>query len=209
VLCKKKCQDLLNLRRLPANVNKNFISLSWIAVVALLASGCSSGRSQRAGPVPSATGAGVDLRAYSIATVTPFQIAPRQRIDSYVAEQFAGDIAARIRNDFGPLFAEVRRGAGLGKQGEVVISGTITSYRRGSAGARSLLGPLALPFASAFEADLTLTDAATQKILVSAPLHKFCGWPASAVSNKGIEWMMTECAAAVANTIARAKGWSP
>jgi hypothetical protein len=198
VLCKKKCQDLLNLRRLPANVNKNFISLSWIAVVALLASGCSSGRSQRAGPVPSATGAGVDLRAYSIATVTPFQIAPRQRIDSYVAEQFAG-----------PLFAEVRRGAGLGKQGEVVISGTITSYRRGSAGARSLLGPLALPFASAFEADLTLTDAATQKILVSAPLHKFCGWPASAVSNKGIEWMMTECAAAVANTIARAKGWSP
>ena len=63
--------------------------------------------------------------------------------------------------------------------------------------------------AASFEAELVLKDAATQRNLLTAPLDKLWAWGGMMGAAKDIDRMMAESAAAVANTIARAKGWIP
>jgi hypothetical protein len=67
----------------------------------------------------------------------------------------------------------------------------------------------ALTSAASFKGDLILKDAADNRVLFSAPFDKLWAWGGYLGASRGIEDMVTESAASVAATVARAKGWQP
>jgi len=183
------------------------LSLVCISTGLLLAfSGCATKSSTAAKPLVTTSGAPVQLNRYQVATVVPFQVtAPG--VDQSVGARLSDDVARRLESDFGPLFREVRRSsAPLGSDDELVVNGTIHTYREGNKIARAIFGP---PASAGFDGQITVTDARDGHVLLTAPFDKFWGWAGLAGATKGIEDMSTETAAAIANTIAQAKGWHP
>ncbi|MGD0651858.1 MAG: hypothetical protein ABSA97_12090 [Verrucomicrobiia bacterium] len=156
------------------------------------------------------------MKRYDVVRVTPFVPAPGSDISRSVGELFARNIFYRLKNDFGGLFKEVVYGntypsaAGDGGQSvtnELVISGTVLKYHPGSRLGRRWLG---LPmFFSDFTAEVVLRDGTTGETLLSAPLGSFWAWAGLLGEVKGIEDHMEDCAASIANTVARLKGWKP
>ncbi len=181
-------------------------TLALLLLTLIVAAGCASTQSTGAKPLKPTLGANVDLRKYAVATVTPFAPSPGRSVDAAVGLQFAGDIAARLQRDFGTLFRDVRTEAPLGKEDELIVTGTIKTYRPGSRFGRFMLIGVG---SAGFEADLVLQDAGTKQQLLSAPINKLWAWGGMLGASKGIEDMVQESAAAAANTIARAKGWTP
>jgi hypothetical protein len=181
------------------------LALSAITIVAA-STGCATSSSTRAKPLATTSGVPVNLGRYQVATVVPFTVvAPN--VDPSVGTKLSEDVALRLSSDFGPLFREVRRAsAPLGAEDEVLVSGTIHKYRAGNKVARAIFGP---PASATFEGDVTVTDARYGHVLLTAPFDKFWGWAGIAGATKGIDDMSTETAAAIANTIAQAKGWRP
>ncbi len=177
-----------------------------IALLVVSATACSSTRSGSAKPVKSRTSESPDLRRFETATVVPFPCATQQSTDPKVGENFAADIAARLRNDFGPLFREVRLGQPGTQANELVIRGAITKYIPGNPAARMMLIGLG---SAHFEADVRLVDGESGAELFSAPIDKLWAWGGLMGAAKDIDRMMAESAASVAATIAQGKGWEP
>ena len=174
--------------------------------LAVLGSGCSTTTSTRAGTLKATTGAGVDLSKYQTATVLPFEPVAGKNIDGSIGAKFSDGVGTRLQRDFGPLFKEVRKGARLGKKDELIVTGTIRAYQPGDRFARSMLIGLG---AASFNGDLVLKDGADNRILYSAPFDKLWAWGGMLGASKGIEDMVSESEAAVAATVAQAKGWKP
>ena len=177
-----------------------------IAAVALLGAACSTTSSSKAKPLKAANVGDVDLKKYQVATVAPFGVPPDGKVDASVGAKFAEDVAVRIQKDFGPLFNQVRKESPLCREDEVIVSGTIRTYRPGSRFARGMLIGLG---SASFKGDLILKNGKDQRVLLTAPFDKLWAWGGILGMSKGIEDMTAEAAAAVARTVAHAKGWQP
>lgn len=172
-----------------------------------LGSGCSSTGSSTAQPLKLPAGApNLDLRNYDVVTIVPFAVVPDKEKDPAVGTKFAADIGARLRNDFGALFKQVRLGASQNAVNELLVTGTVREHAPGSLVGRAILIGVG---AASFEAEVVLKDASSQRNLLTAPIDKLWAWGGMMGASKDIDRMMAESAAAVANTIARAKGWEP
>jgi hypothetical protein len=184
--------------------------LQTVIVIALatLASGCASTQSSTAKPlrVSSSSGPDLNLRDYNVVTIVPFEVISQKVKDPAIGTKFAADIGARLKNDFGYLFEEVRMDSARGVARELLVTGTIKRHEPGSMFGRAMLIGVG---AASFEAELVLKDSATQRNLLTAPIDKLWAWGGLAGVSKDIDRMMAESAAAAANTIARAKGWVP
>lgn len=177
-----------------------------VAAVIILTSGCASTSSTRAKPLEVA-GASKAISDCRSLTVLPFAVPPRSAADASVGVSFSDEIAARLKSDFGPLFESVETAdAERGIEGECVLAGRITKYKPGSKVARFILIGLG---AASLEGEITVSDGPSDKSLLSAPFDKLWAWGGIAGASKGIEDMMKETAAAIANTVAQEKGWTP
>lgn len=180
--------------------------LIGFAFLAASLAGCASTHSTRAKPLD-LHGRPLDLRPYSSATVVPFIVDTANPVDPSLGARFADDIATRLRYDFGPLFSEVRRAdVASGRNDEVIVTGSIHKYRAGSKVGRVMFGAFG---ASVLEGDLVIKNGASNDALLSVPFDKLWAWHGPLGASKGIDDMRAEMAAAIANTVARAKGWTP
>lgn len=177
-----------------------------LVVFVSAALGCASTQSTRAPALKQPEAQALDLRRFQTVTIVPFQINPEKVKDPEIATNFGADIGARLRNDFGPLFATVRLGEPLQKSDELILTGTVTKYRPGSITGRVLLMGVG---SAGLEAEVLLKDGRSGDELLRAPIDKLWAWGGFAGAAKDIDRMSAEAAAVVANTIARAKGWQP
>lgn len=178
----------------------------FVCALAVLGTGCATASSTQATALKPAIGAGVDLSKYEIATVLPFETAADKEINPVIGADFSEGVGARLYEDFGQLFKEVRKGPPLGKENELIVTGIIRSYRPGDRSARFMLIGLG---AATFKGDLILKDGADGHVLFSAPFDKLWAWGGTLGASKGIEEMVSESEASVATTIAQARGWKP
>ena len=88
----------------------------------------------------------------------------------------------------------------------MIVTGTIKTYRPGSRFARYMLIGLG---SAGFEGDLILKNGADNSVVLTAPFDKLWAWGGVLGASKGIEDLMAETAAAIASTVAHAKGWTP
>ena len=175
------------------------------AVLVAFGSGCTTTNSTRAAALKPVGGTPVDLRRYDMATVVPFAFTGERPSDPGVAGRFAVDIASRLKQDFGPLFREVRmKDQAPGEPSELIVTGNIRSYKPGSRIGRALLIGVT---PAVFKADLILKDGPSGRELLSAPMDKLWAWGGLMGAGKGIEEMLAESAAAAARTVAEGKGW--
>lgn len=168
--------------------------------------GCSTTRSEKAKPLPLAVGNSVDLSAYTVATVQPFQHPNRSLEHPDAGLVMANSLTRRLKGDFGQLFDEVRNGEALGRADELIVTGLVKEYKPGSRLGRAF-GPGITP--ARFKAELHLKEGASGRTVLVAPIEKLWAWGGGIGAGKGIEDMMEESAAAAAATIAQAKGWQP
>jgi hypothetical protein len=188
------------------NIIKGIQAGLLAAALAVIGTGCATSSSTQANTLKPTMGAGVDLSKYQIATVLPFQPAADKKIDASIGVKFSDGVATRLQGDFGPLFKEVRKAPALGKEGELIVSGTIRTYRPGSRFGRAILIGVG---SASFKGDLILKDGANDRVLFCAPFDKLWAWGGIMGMSKGIEEMVAESEAAVAATVAQAKGWKP
>ncbi len=177
-----------------------------MAAATLTLGACASSQSTKAKTLKT-DGAIADVRECEHVTVAPFSVPSGGKADASTGISFSQDIAARLANDFGPIFQSVETGrTPRGLDRECMVSGAITKYQPGSKVARFILIGLG---AASFEGTLNVVDGATNRSLMTAPFDKLWAWGGIAGASKGIEEMMKETAAAAAATIAQAKGWEP
>ena len=174
--------------------------------LAVIGTGCSTTSSTRSNVLKPTTGAGVDLSKYQTATVLPFEPVTGKKIDASIGAKFSDGVVTRLQSDFGPIFKEVRKAPSLGKADELIVTGTIRAYRPGSRFGRAMLIGVG---SASFEGDLVLKDGADNRVLYSAPFDKLWAWGGILGMSKSIEDMVSESEAAVAGTVAQAKGWKP
>jgi hypothetical protein len=189
----------------PVNIPKLILPLLLSASATLVS--CTTRSSTAAAALKPMGGSMADLRSYQSATVVPFKMTGSHTADPGVGKRFAADIGLRLKNDFGPLFQDVRvKDQPLKKSGELVVTGTISKYQPGNRFARSVLIGLG---AASFEAEMLLQDGPSGRQLASAQIDKLWAWGGIMGASKGIEEMMAESSAAAARTIADGKGWQP
>ena len=177
-----------------------------LCVIALL--GCASTDSTQAPPVgPAATRANLDLLKYDSVTVVAFDVEAGKGIDPLCGTKFAADIFGRLKHDFGNLFSEVRFGNPEGKTNELLVTGLIKNFSEGNLSGFLLPG---IPGGKAkLAADLVLRDGGTGQTLYTGEVSKLWGFEEFMLGPKTVDRKQLEAAAAVANTIARGRGWRP
>ena len=174
--------------------------------VALL-SGCTTTSSTKAKSLKATTSGATSLSECENITVFAFGIPAKSSAAASTGVDFARDIQNRLGHDFGPIFQSVEFGdKARGVEKECLVTGDITKYKPGSRVARFILIGLG---AASFQGNVVVVDAASQKQLLNAPFSKLWAWGGIAGASKGIEDMVKESAAAVASTLAQAKGWTP
>ncbi len=171
------------------NPKQYFYYLFFLLVTGILMSGCATTSSTKAKPLEISKEQSIDLTRYQIVTVLPFGSTLGSEIDRSVGVKFASDIETRLENDFGPLFQEVRMDDALGQKDELIVTGTITTYKPGNKFARGMLIGLG---AAKFKADLNLKDSVDGKVLLSAPISKLWAWGGLLGATKGIEDMVQQ-----------------
>lgn len=186
------------------------VRLGLVGSVLMGAIGCSTTdpakTSTKASPLRAKAGQQLDLSKYRTVSVVPFTTTGAKDTDASVGVKFSDNIALRLRSDFGGIFDEVRTGNPKGVAGELVVAGAIKKYNPGSKFGRAMLAGVG---AAKFEGELVLTDASENRVLLTMPFDKLWAWGGFLGMSKDIEDMVTEAEASIANTIARAKGWSP
>lgn len=191
-------------------VSSKLVRSGLVAVVLLGVVGCSTTdpakTSTKAAPLRPKSGQQLDLGKYRTVSVAPFSTTSAKDTDASVGVRFSDNIALRLRSDFGGIFDDVRTGKPKGEAGELVVAGTIKKYNPGSKFGRAMLAGVG---AAKFEGELVLTDATDNRILLTMPFDKLWAWGGFLGMSKDIDDMVTEAEASIANTIARAKGWSP
>lgn len=171
--------------------------------LSLLAAGCTTTKSTEASALKINASDRVDLSRYTIATVLPFEMSEKaSKTGPQFGENFAANIAGRLKHDFGKLFQEVRWNQPLRQPHELIVSGVIETYEPGDPGLRFLLMGLG---AASFNGKLVLKDGADQRELMSAPFSKLWAWGGLMGSGKTIDHMVSETAAAAAKTVAMQK----
>jgi hypothetical protein len=180
------------------------ILLLLLSCILLFESGCATSSTTQTKPLPASIAEGVDLRQYRIATIMPFAMAAGDRVDPLIGADFADEIYERLQNSYSGMFDEVRKGSVLASNGELVITGTVTTYDPGNVSERAFLIGLG---AASFNAELTLKDAKSGQVLLRSPINKLWAWGGAMGASKRIENMMFEASAAIAGTIAHARGW--
>jgi hypothetical protein len=158
----------------------------------------------QAEPLPTSVAEGTDLKQYRIVTINPFTMEAGDHVDPLIGADFANEIYEQLKNSYPGIFDEVRKGPVLGSNGELVVTGTITKYDPGNISERGLLIGLG---AASFDAELTLKDAKSGQVLLTAPIKKLWAWGGAQGVSKRIENMMFEASTAIAGTIAHGKGW--
>jgi hypothetical protein len=168
--------------------------------VAGLMAGCSSGGGRvRAVNLDEAAYPG--LSPYNVVTVSPFTLGPDARANSAVGAQMAEGIAQHLRTDFGPVFLQVRTGAPLRQDNEMVILGVITEYEPG--GQEGLFGGPRL------NGTTTWQDASDTQDLARGKFDQLRASAGMSGQSQDMEHLMADTEAAIAFNIARAKGWKP
>ncbi|HEX7861144.1 MAG TPA: DUF4410 domain-containing protein [Verrucomicrobiae bacterium] len=182
------------------------VVLTGIAILLTLTVGCASSRSTRAKPLAAIEGQNVNLSRYDRAVIQPFDFPQRTLDERNAGQALANSIERRLESDFGRLFNEVRQGNPTGAPDEVIVTGRITEYRPGNRAARVFIpwGPRA-----ELRGDVVVKDSATGEQLMVAPFDKLWGFAGGMGVAKDIDDLLEETAAAAANTIARARGWTP
>ena len=177
-----------------------------VACLVLATGACTSTSSTRAKTLKTDAAQASSLADCENITVAPFTMPAKRGMDASVGVSFAQGIQARLSTDFGPLFASVVNGAEpRGLDHECLIRGNITKYKPGSRVARAILIGLG---AASLEGSVTVTDAASGKVLLTAPFDKLWAWGGIMGASKGMEDMVAETSASVAATVAHAKGWN-
>lgn len=178
-----------------------------LATLAGLLSGCAT-------PTPSAhvkaltqNNAAIDLSKYHIATVVPFDSSAERVKNPSIGETFSRDLTWRLKNSYGPIFSKVNQGPAGNRTDELIVTGKLTKYDPGSRDLRFMIG-LGLGAAS-LDGSLILKDASDQHIVYEGEFSKLWGWGGAMGACRGIEDMEAGSIAAIANTIATAKGWNP
>lgn len=179
--------------------------LTGVAII-VLSAGCATSQSTKAKPLAAVQGSGVNLSRYHRAVIQPFEFPQRTLEERNAGQVIANSLERRLESDFGQLFREVRQGEPTGAADEVIVTGRIDKYRPGSR-----VGRVFIPWASRaeLEGELILKDSVTGEQLMVAPFDKLWGFAGGVGAAKDIDDMLEESAAAAANTIARARGWSP
>lgn len=192
------------IQRMPCRV----AALAAVVLVLGALSGCATTKSGSAKSLLDESAAQeLDLRAYNRATVMTFDTvgAKGKKLTPEIASAFSDDLARRLREDFGPLFAEVRRGDPLNLADELIVTGRITKYKPGNRFGRAILIGVG---AAHLEADLVLKNGGSGSEFLRAPVDKLWAWGGLLGLSKGIEDMQGEVGAMMAATVAAAKGWT-
>ena len=175
------------------------------ACVALVAGGCTTTHSTRAKSLKTGDAPATAMADCQHLTIASFEMPARAK-DPLVGEQFAQGIQARLAGDFGPLFESVEVAAqARGLPHECLVRGAITKYKPGSRVARAILIGLG---SASLEGSVTVTDAASGSVLLTAPFDKLWAWGGIIGASKGMKDMVAETSASVAATLAHAKGWN-
>jgi hypothetical protein len=182
------------------------LALAVVAVSAVAGlSACTTTQSTRAKALKT-TGTGpTSLAECQHITVRPFSVPAGKRVDPNAGGELARDVERRLSSDFGPIFQSVEYAdAARNIEGECVVEGAITKYKKGSRFARAMLiglGPASL------EGTVTVRTAAGTAPLLNTTFDKLWAWGGIMGASKGIEEMTDETAASLAATLAQAKGW--
>lgn len=177
-----------------------------LAACAVLATGgCTSTSSTRAKTLKTGGAPATAMADCQHVTISRFAMPARAK-DGSVGATFAQGIQARLASDFGPLFESVEIGEqARGLPHECLVSGVITKYKPGSRFARAMLIGLG---AASLEGNVSVRDASTGNVLLTAPFDKLWAWGGVLGASKGMDDMVAETSASVAATVAHAKGWN-
>lgn len=188
------------------------LGLAALGLACLLATGCTTTKSVQAKPLTDTDGLvtpGNALADCDNLTVLAFGVPAGSKATPEMMSAYADDLAKRLGSDFGPLFQSVAAGTGpRGLQRECLLSGQITKYKPGSRIARGMYASLLGLGVASLEGSITVTDTAGKQLL-SSPFDKLWAWAGVMGIAKGMDDMQKEVAAAIASTVAQAKGWKP
>ncbi len=186
-------------------LSKQLIVATSVISIALL-SGCASTSSTKAKGLKATTSGANSLSDCENITVFAFGVPAKSKATASTGISFAHDIENRLVADFGPIFKSVEFGdKARGLEKECLVTGDITKYKPGSRVARAILIGLG---AASLEGNVKVVDAGSGKDLLNAPFSKLWAWGGVVGASKGIDDMVKESSAAVAATLAQAKGWT-
>jgi hypothetical protein len=186
---------------------KTRILLMGNAVLLVLAVtvGCAVTNPNRPVVLRPTVGAGIELSGYHRVTVVPFDVTSSGVEEPSVGERLARAVTWWLRYGCGRLFDEIRQGQPLHQTGELVVTGVVSEYKRGTQN----FGGWRL------SVEVTLKDAATGRVLFAAPFASPREYPALDPTdtcrrhNTGAEHWEGTFAESVAAAVAVAKGRSP
>lgn len=188
------------------------ISLTVLCLACVLGSGCTTTSSTKAKPLADTDGSATPVNALADCdnlTVLAFSVPAGSKATPEIMRAYADDLAKRLGTDFGPLFQSVQSADGpRGLARECVLSGKVTKYKPGSRVARGMYATLIGLGIASLEGSVTVTDASGKELL-SSPFDKLWAWSGVMGIAKGMDDMQKEVAAAIASTVAQAKGWVP
>ena len=186
---------------------KQTIGSAILVVSSIWLSGCATPTSSSDVKPLTAHNMVLDLSKYRIATIVPFDSHDEGVKDVSIGETFAKDLAWRLKNSYGPIFSQIDQGPPGDRADELIVTGKFTKFDPGSRAVRGAVG-LGLG-ASSLDGSLILKNASDQRIIYQGEFSKLWAWGGLLGGARGIEDMEAASVAAVANTIAIARGWTP
>jgi hypothetical protein len=181
------------------------------SALALTLSSCATTSSTAARPLEGANAQSRPLAACRHLTVAPFTMPPTIKAKyADVGTVIAQDVARRLASNFGTTFESVARAAAPRRlDGECLLTGAITEYHPGSKVIRAVPYVGGLMGAASLKGSIAVQDVASGTPLLAAPFDKLWMWSGISGATKGIDDMVAETTARIANTVARARGWVP
>ncbi|MEY4387724.1 MAG: hypothetical protein RLY20_3007 [Verrucomicrobiota bacterium] len=180
--------------------------LLLIIIAASFFTGCATQQSKSAKPLKPVTGGPLDLRRFENITVLSFTDLSHNSDGILAGEQLANDVGERLQLDFPAVFTTTYVNKQQGQSNHVILTGTITTYRPGDAMARAMLIGTG---SAGLEGTVIFRDGDNGQELMTAKFDKLWAWGGALGASKGITDMMSETAASIAVTAAKAKGWKP
>lgn len=184
-------------------MNRRNAGALMLAVAGVWIAGCSSSRVK---PVALDGSAFPSLSPYKVVTVSPFTFDPKLGVDAATGLRMAEGVAQRLRTGFGALFTQVRTGAPLGQDDEVVILGAVTEYKAGNDGGSGGAFGIGAP---RLEGVMRMEDGADTEDLAKGTFEQLRAFAGMSGMGGTLPELTAHTEAAIAFTVARAKGWRP